>query len=350
MTFPRPAAFPGGRVLAGWWKQLAAWRPRTLWIGSLLLERVEVLCRLRQTEPLPPLEGILLEALDPVTARPGAALDQALGLGPNLLERLLARLELRNVVRNISPGWLLTPAGISARQHGCLPGSRSERRAFWFLADPDQLNSPAFVVPTSFGGLHAIDDIPVSHCSLQELNQSVNQDGAWKRRRGFPEDVEAILTPETPSSGQGAWERLVVVYPYSLQAALITFTQANGTPGLAVFPYQEHGWSLATRPVIELAAGWEEIFPHLPIEPSEEVIAGAWRRWLAQRGQAQAAELYRLERHAETIGVLPRSDGGEILGGPRGDLARGEAWLVLHEGTLRQVTRLEPEAVARPVR
>ncbi len=349
MTFPRPAAFPGGRVLAGWWKQLAAWRPQTLWIGSVLLERVEVLCSVKQVQPLSAIDGVLLDALDVTTPSSVAALDGALGLGLNLLGQMLARLEQRNVVCNTGQGYILTSAGVSACQLGSLPGSHPERRAFWFLADPGEPSSPAVISSPSPGSFQALDNILANRRSLHALLQAARHDEAWKRRRGFPEDVEAILLPAATGSDPGGWERIVVVHPFSLQAALITYPQASGAPGVAVFPYQEHGWSLAARPVIELTASWDEVFPHLPLEPSDEVVAEAWRRWLAQRGLPHAAGQYRLERHAATIGVMPRLDGAEILGGPRGDLARGEAWLVLHEGALRQVTRLEPEAVARPV-
>jgi hypothetical protein len=351
MTFPRPAAFPGGRVLAGWWKQLAVWRPHSLWVGSVCLERLEASCKIRQNEPLAPLDGILLNSLELAAPRELASLDKQLGLGQDLLERLLLRLEQRGVVRYDGSSWTLTETGNESRHNDLLPGSRTERRSFWFLSDSDNPEARSFVTILNTTGFQALDKSPLSRRSFEALVLSVSQDSEWKRRRGFPGDVESILAPESTTASAASnleWEKIVVVYPHSLQVAIITYQRQSGEMGLAIFPYQEHGWSLAARPVIELNAAWDEVFPALPLEPTADLIDEAWRKWLGQRGMSAAAGQYRLEFRGETIGVQPSSDGPDVLGTPRGDLARGEAWLVLRDGALRQVIRLEPEAVARP--
>ena len=173
----------------------------------------------------------------------------------------------------------------------------------------------------------------------------------WKRTCGFPLEVEAIIAPEaaSPANALAAWEKIVIVHPYRLQAALITYTRQTGERAVAAFPYQEHGWSLGATPVFDLTAPWEEVFPTLPLEPTEQGLTDAWRKWLAQRGfTGPALDQYRLARHAERIGVVPPADVPDVLGAPRGDLARGEAWLILQEGPLRRAMPMELEPIVRP--
>jgi hypothetical protein len=134
-----------------------------------------------------------------------------------------------------------------------------------------------------------------------------------------------------------------------MEAALISYVRSPGHVGLAAFPYQEHGWILASTPVFDLAADWDEVFPHLPLIPSDDALANAWQEWMAQRGMTRpAADRYRLERQGTRVFVLPPADAPDVLGGPRGDLSRGEAWLILREGSLRRAMLLEPEPAVRP--
>jgi hypothetical protein len=349
MTFARPAAFPGGRVLAGWWKQLSTWQPQTLWIGTIGLERVEALCSIHQNEPLPPLDGMLLRSLDCTIPDDTSVLDRRWGIGPELLSRLLTRLEGKGIVRRTGQGWTLTEAGDQARHNSVLPGLRSERRPFWFLSDVEDGVSRTFVVPATSAVFQPIESGQINRHSLEALIKSSERDAAWKRARGFPLEIASILAPETASgsSGQVDWEKIVVVHPYRLQAALITYRRNTGDVGLAAFSYLEHGWSLAAFPIFDVAAPWEEAFPGLPITPSDADLADAWRKWLAQRGMVGAAsDKHRIEPRAGKINVIQPAESRDILGGPRGDLARGEAWLILGDSSLRRAIIMEPEPSA----
>jgi hypothetical protein len=275
MTLPRPVAFPGGRVLSGWWKQLAAWQPRFLWMGAIGMERLEALCEVVGAEPLAPLDRGLLGRLHPTTPLPISSLDRMLGLGPALLEGLLGRLERCGAVRRDHAGWLRTPFGHAALDSGALPTARPERRAFWFLAGPGADGLRSFIAPFDASAFQPVDASPVSSRSLDSLKWAIGQEPLWKRRRGFPEDVQGILTHSGGRLENGAWERIAVVSPHRLQAVIVACTIAGG-PGLAFFPYQEHGWSLAARPVIELAAPWQEVFPDFHDYPSGVLFAVVW--------------------------------------------------------------------------
>ena len=343
MTLSRPAAFPGGRVLAGWWKHLATWRPQSLWIGSISLERVEALCSVHQLEPLAPLEYAILNNLEIPTS--AEVLNQRLGVGQFLTGRVLAKLDEKKAVVRNGQEWALTDLGMQARRNNSLPGRRVERRSFWFVADLEDAASQAFLTPAIPGAFEPVESNRFNRGSLEALLVSAERKPEWKKRRGFPLDVESIVAPD-PAQGAidlSAWEKLVIVHPYRLQAALITYTRDSGAQAVAAFSYQEHGWALAAAPVFDVEAGWNELFPTLKLDPDEDVLTDAWRRWLAQRGLTdQTLDHYQLIRHAERVGVVPPADFPDVLGAPRGDLARGEAWLILQEGPLRRAMPLQP--------
>ena len=349
MTLSRPAAFPGGRVLAGWWKHLATWKPQSLWIGSISLERVEALCSIHQDEPLSPLENAVLNRLEVPTS--AELLNQGLGIGQFLVGRVLAKLDQKQAVARTGQEWALTELGMQSRQSNSLPGRRVERRSFWFVGDSEGSGPQAFVAPAIPGAFQPVESTRFNRRSLEALLESAAQKSEWKSRRGFPLDVESIVAPD-PTQGANdlsALERLVIVHPYRLQAALITYTNDAGAQAVAAFAYQEHGWALGSAPVFDVEAGWNELFPTLQLDPTEEVVTDAWRKWLAQRGFTdQALGHYRLIRHPERVGVVPPAELPDVLGAPRGDLARGEAWLILQEGPLRRAIPLEAAPRTEP--
>src|SRR5262249_54134962 len=101
---------PNSPSLAGWCRQLLARRPSGLWIGTVLVRRIEVLAKVTRPRQVDPLVRCILAALDleqtspghpdtPSSAsRPGppvplADLESSLGLDPSLLRPLLGSLE-----------------------------------------------------------------------------------------------------------------------------------------------------------------------------------------------------------------------------------------------------------------
>src|SRR6516164_196200 len=90
MSVAAPLLFPGSRTLSGWWRQLAAWQPHALWIGHLLLHRVEALVRVTQPRRADPFMQLVLPAL-----RLDEANDAPHTLAmPQRLERIQSRLHL----------------------------------------------------------------------------------------------------------------------------------------------------------------------------------------------------------------------------------------------------------------
>src|SRR5262249_54488324 len=98
MTASAPLVFPGSRTLAGWWRQLTPWQPRTWWVGHILLHRIEALVELAPLTSLDPLHRLVLQALTLNGSLPAERLDERLHLGRQLLGRLLCALQADGLV------------------------------------------------------------------------------------------------------------------------------------------------------------------------------------------------------------------------------------------------------------
>ena len=55
--------FPGGRTLAGWWRQLSPWQPAGLWIAYGFVHHVEATVQVRSEQPIDSLAHLVLQAL-----------------------------------------------------------------------------------------------------------------------------------------------------------------------------------------------------------------------------------------------------------------------------------------------
>src|SRR5438067_13627227 len=124
MTAVAPLLFPGSRVVAGWWKHLTALQPRRLWVGHLLLHRVEALVALKTTAQLEPWLLLVLKALALAPEQSREQVNQRLHLGVPMVSQVLRHLEAEQLV-HLVPGdfWSLTPLG-----HQCLDQGKYPRR------------------------------------------------------------------------------------------------------------------------------------------------------------------------------------------------------------------------------
>src|SRR5437660_11217102 len=107
MSAPPAMTLPGGRVVLGWWRELAALEPRRLWFAHLLLHQVEVQVEVVvPAHPLAPLADALLVRLrDQPGSVPLARLASDLSLDDRLLGDALADLEARGLARHSPDGW-----------------------------------------------------------------------------------------------------------------------------------------------------------------------------------------------------------------------------------------------------
>src|SRR5262249_38746862 len=98
MTVASSLAFPGSRTLAGWWRQLAPFRPFALWTGHLFLHHVEALVRLNRACRPDPFTLLVLKALTLATT--AAGLDALLHLGKQVVGQVLRVLAEEGLVQS----------------------------------------------------------------------------------------------------------------------------------------------------------------------------------------------------------------------------------------------------------
>src|SRR5947209_14562408 len=113
-------AYPGGRILAGWWRQLQPQRPAGLWVGYLFVHRVEALVDCAAPRPVDALSLHVLQALaveqkpDGTHAHGPNTLPSRLHLPAPAVHQLLIDLQGQDLVRRCEPGcWCLSERGLA---------------------------------------------------------------------------------------------------------------------------------------------------------------------------------------------------------------------------------------------
>lgn len=353
MTSTAPAlAFPGGRVLAGWWRQLAATAPEGLWVGHFLLHRVEALVRLAIRHRPDPFALTLLRAVELTSPATVATLDACLHLGPAVLRRLLLELQSDGLLRaGPDDGWTLTDRGCEAADRGEFSLPARERRVFHFIEPWDPAatrteQSPQFVaierpVGTALPELIGWDFDPIL------LTEALSRPPEWKQRHGFPLEVEEVLTENVANDSQ-AWQRVILdqrehlVAVFALVRATAADAGASETQVLG-FSARPEGWTLdASQASFILRAGWNEVFPNLVLEPPLEAWKQAWKAWCQPRSlPPRDVEACQLERDKHCLRIVAPRSLVDRLRAARSDAFKGEAWLLAGTGSLRTAALIE---------
>jgi hypothetical protein len=344
MTAAPALAFPGGRTLAGWWKQLAAFRPRALWVGHLLLHRVEALVTVHKPVRVDALPLFVLRA-----AAAGASveeLDERLHLGRPLVRQVLHQLKSENLLNPDLAGCCsLTPLGRQALEQGHYPRTSRERRSFSFVQSERPGQAPQFLNLLNHPGVVPWQAVESWRFDVGRLTACVRQPPAWKQRHGFPLDVEAVLTADTPEAAGAIppWQRVILDRPERLPAAVALAQTAGGEERLLGFAVQQEGWGLQTRdPVFSLNGDWPETFPDLAARPSADVWRQAWRGWAQPRNLPPAeVEECVLEGQDHRLRVAAPARLVDRLRAARSDVLKGEAWLLAGDGCMRLAAQIQ---------
>jgi hypothetical protein len=354
MTAVTALAFPGGRVLAGWWRQLAPLRPRAFWVGHLFLHRVEALVATERPGPLDSFSRLVLRALALAPDKSLVGVDAQLHLGPEVLHQVLGQLRGEGLTRNeANTHWDLTPLGRSAVDTGTFPRVRHERRVFHFLAAGPSLH---------FVPLNARLTAPWKAAEGWQFDPAVleaclGKPAEWKRRFGFPEEVSQLLGmggPRPAADGVPAvvdWRRVVLDRPEHLLAVFVLVSAEQGQAAserLLALPVRQEGWVLQTaEPALRLDTGWQEVFPEAAAGPPAEECRQAWRAWAQPRSLPPAeVEACRLERQDHLLRVTAPRKLVDRLRSARSDALKGEAWVLAGEGNVRAALLLEIQETA----
>jgi hypothetical protein len=352
---PAPA-FPGSRVLAGWWRQLTPYRPQEIWVGHLGLHRVEALVEL--THPCRPDPFTLLvlgavrlgHARDQTGGTAGLAgealrqLDERLHLGPALLRQILRGLRAEGLAaENGAGGWALTPLGEQALERGEYPRRTQERRSFHFVQPRD--NGPG--AGPHYLNLNSHRDAPAPVNEPWEfdpaaLQASLTRAAEWKARYGFPAEVSSVLGP-VPGTAVTAWQQVIVDRPERLLTVLARVAGSGAAERLLGFAARQEGWVLqAGAPAFAIEGRWDELFPEVTAGLPPEAWRRAWRSWCEPRSLPEAeVAACAVEPRGERLAIRAPARLVERLRAARSDAVKGEAWLLAGEGPLRRASRIE---------
>lgn len=346
-------AFPGTRALAAWWKQHAGQQPRAMWVGHLVLHRLEALVRVERLHhpellSLHLLQALLLEAYSAhPTSNQAAlflrALDARLHLGTALIHRLLTSLAVEGLAQQGQGRWSPTSLGEQVLAGGTYPRAHEERRTFYFRElrafESSADHAPHFLdLQNGFAQQSSGEswEFPVEH-----LHACLEESPEWKSRFGFPNDVCAVLTAE--QEAPESWRRIIVDRPERLLCAL--FRVEDPTPRLLGFGARQEGWTLQSQePAFVVKDEWAEVFPELTAPPTEVELEQSWVAWSRQRGlPLDEAEACTLRLEEDRLRVQAPASLMERLRSSRSDVLRGEAWVLIGEGAIRRAAVLEFE-------
>jgi len=352
MTAASALAFPSSKTLLSWWTQLAPLRPSALWVGHLLLHRVEALVATQRPCPIDPIALFVLRAVALARQASLETVAHDLALEGALVRQALTRLGSDKLVAEEAGGaWRLLKRGEEAVKKGLYLRGERQRRFFYFMESAQAAAMPVFL---PLQNQPALTDWPGNEvCRFQKtvLQECLQQPAEWKVHHGFPLDVTDIVDENSlagaASPPQEIWRAITVVQPRHLLALLVLVRSAAQEEKLLGFAVQQPRWLLeAERPAFEVKQAWRELVPEAIAEPPLEVWRQSWRDWCRARGLPEAeTDACALEQRHCTLHVTTGSSLVDRLQASHDVALKGEAWLLCGAERIRKAARLE---IARP--
>ena len=315
-------AFPAAPTIAAWWRRLASFQPRALWIADLLFHRVDALVSVERSCQADPLSLRILGAL--AGSPTMDLLERTTGLQRQFLHQALVRLRAEGLIAPQS--WQLSAVGKQALEAGRYQRSSAERRSFYFRAVGDA-PPPFFPARVRFG-----EPCPPAagwHFDIAILEDCLHRPTEWKTWHGFPADVAAVDTPGND------WRHVAVDTPVRLTAVLV---RVGDDEALRGFAYSSDDWTLdLAQPVFA---------PRLQC-PRRVPGAGGGRRV----GGGLARMVPHPWRHGSGSDDVPagvgREPGTRVGAAPLKDRlnAAHDNWLLIGATTVRRTAPFDVEAL-----
>lgn len=348
MSAIAPLIFPGGRVVAGWWRRLAPYRPLNLWISYLVVQRVEVLTRVRSSCDLDPL---LRPALAVLVDRPlaQAELQRRLHFGSQLAWQVTRLLERHGLsVRDPDGRITLTERGLASLRQRTVSVEQYERRTFVFLRSSGTHRAPVLAKLES-RPRHAWPVGDDWQFDVSQLDACVRQGNDWKTHHSFPMEVVEIVPPAGPNNAARPApdvpdrQRAFVIHAERLPAALIRTSAKNGRDEWLAFEFQQQGWHLQDNtPVLTIGEEWTELLPEL-VEPIPITAwRAAWQSWLESRGivDPDIASCH-LERSTTQLHIRATPALVERFRSVIRPAVQSDIWLLAGEGRFREALHVD---------
>jgi hypothetical protein len=345
MTVTASLAFPGSRILAGWWKRLAPLQPQAWWVGRLFLHRITAPVLSERTTSIDQLSLFVLKALSFEPDANPDRLDRRLHLGRPMVLHLLRQLHAQHLVQAGSgDNWSVTATGKQASGEGRHTEYYFERRAFCFVDNETSHSGFRFLNLQNRPPTLPWPNVDGRRFDIRALKECVQQPAEWKDRFGFPRDVRTVLDTEPSATDTPSpWQRIVFDQPEQLVAVFVLGPGANGKHILSGYAIQQEGWQIHTgSAAFVLSDAWEETLPDLATGTTGEIWRQAWQSWGMARALPAAeidgciveCEGYRLHVHAPARLV-------ERLRLSRSEVFKGDAWLLAGAGRIRGAARIE---------
>jgi hypothetical protein len=321
-------AFPGGRTLVAWWRQLAGINPEALWVGHFTWYTVETLVEVLKPRRLPPLEHLVLKAVDALKPQcNGPALAHWLGLELCYLNRVLSRLSVEGLLGRTGPGnYLATEAGRLALANADYSHFLKERRVLHFLHGDWLPNPSARFVDLNRPDRFSWQPAPHTDLAAEQLRVSPGEMQTWKRR-GLSNDVQRILAD--PAAG---WDQVPIASAQRCFMAIVRAPSQAGGSSIIGWEINPRNWELhAAQPAFEQpdeGDGW-----FLPPQ-SENSWREAFVEWARQRDLPWQ----------EALNCHFRIEGCRLIARPPvewHERLRSETWVLAGDGPLRPAARLE---------
>lgn len=348
MTSASSLPLPSSRTLAGWWKQMTTLAPQRWWFGELYVHCVEAAVQVRQVAPLPPLTQAILHLLSVSPSEESSLreIEESLRFPGPLLHQYLRQLGQAGMLDGVpSNRWRLTESGRQAMAARTSESTFCRRQLFSFIErrDPNGTRSaapffaPLRATPTPRTGPPTVNfDFDIAW-----LDECIRQDSAWKEARGFPSDVERLLTFESNNGRETSlptWQKVAVD---RLEEITLVLTQPTAEPDMILgFFVTPSTWSLDLKsPIVRRRI---DATPSLHEEPSAQTCRDAWLAWAKLRNlPTQDVEACELSLEDAVLHVRGPRRLLDSLRQTKSDLVRGEAWVLLGDSFMRQAARLD---------
>ena len=327
-------AFPGGRTLAGWRRQLAAHAPECCWAGYLSFHRIDAPVLTESPHKIPPFELLVLKAA--VTHQSQISISRLhdwLQLEPGLINSVLTFLTREGLLKVTENGAMATEAGRQAAAHGEYPKTRSERRSFYFwLGDWAEHPSSRFVNLSQPDQIPWLASPPIPFAP-EQLVHCIQQTPAWKHEHGFPRGIKEALC-QSAGSPPDDLDQVMVATPTRFFAVVARSRSIQGTVLLG-FAVNVRTWEMhAAAPAFRMPEDPPVWFPP-PL--TKNAVRNAFGEWGRQR-QFAVDESQRCDLRLEGDHLFVESSSWG-LGRLRG--SHGESWLLAGDGLIRAALQLD---------
>ncbi len=328
--------YPGSKVIAGWWRQLAPHKPQALWVAYAFLHRIEAPVTYWSEQPLDPFTSFILSAFVLETGLTHVDLERRLGIPAVVVHRVAADMDAHGFLTRVgSDHWRITAAGEEAlRRRSCRQLTHG-RRVFPFLERVDAAGTrlgPAEFVPIA-ECVHVPWQVDMPHrFDPGWLQAAFEQSAQWKEAVGFPQGLVTLNADAPTEDGQ----HVLLDRPERVLLVMIALGAANEQNVLG-FAVKADGWTLLDRsPVLQWTGPPQPAWVEWMKEPTAAEWQESWRTWCRQKQlPTNEVEICSLNWQTPRLNVQAPPRLVQRLQAAKSELFKGDVWVLVGNGYAR---------------